>query len=65
MDALIDKMPWTITRKNQKTWNAESKRGERWSVPVSSQEVDRAKQGQWSIILTPQKPVPSSWFPMP
>ena len=48
---------------NQKTWNEESLRQERWSVPVSDKEVEQAKNGDWSIILTPVKAVPKNWFP--
>ncbi len=34
-----------------------------WTLPVDSGTVAKAKEGHWSIILTPEKPVPDSWFP--
>ncbi|MCJ7532099.1 MAG: class I SAM-dependent methyltransferase [Anaerolineales bacterium] len=37
--------------------------GNVWTVPVSSQVIAAARQGQWQIVLTPTKPVPRSWFP--
>jgi SAM-dependent methyltransferase len=32
-------------------------------VPVSAEEVAAARRGEWSIVLTPHKPVPRAWFP--
>jgi len=32
-------------------------------VPVSSEAVAAARQGEWEIFLTPSKPVPRQWFP--
>jgi SAM-dependent methyltransferase len=37
--------------------------GNRWTIPVTPQEIADAKNGIWSIVLTPTKPVPRSWFP--
>ena len=36
--------------------------GWEWSVPISHEEFERAKQGDWHVILTPTKPVPKEWF---
>ncbi len=33
-----------------------------WTRPVTTAEVDRARLGDWSVILTPNKPVPRDWF---
>ena len=41
-------------------WCAE---GWEWGVPVSHEEFLRAKAGDWTLVLTPTKPVPRSWFP--
>jgi SAM-dependent methyltransferase len=48
---------------NSETWDKESIESGRWSRPVSSQEVKAARDGRWSIVLTPVKAVPRSWFP--
>lgn len=34
-----------------------------WTRPVSEEEVQKAKRGEWEIVLTPIKKVPRSWFP--
>jgi len=36
--------------------------GWEWSVPISHEEFERAKQGDWNVLLTPTKPVPKEWF---
>lgn len=47
---------------NRAAWDKQSSGGGRWSVPVTSEEVARARAGDWSVVLTPRKPVPASWF---
>lgn len=37
--------------------------GWEWGVPVDHETFMRAQQGEWTIQLTPTKPVPASWFP--
>jgi len=36
--------------------------GWEWSVPISHEEFERAKQGDWHVVLTPTKSVPKEWF---
>ncbi|MEE9393522.1 MAG: class I SAM-dependent methyltransferase [Planctomycetota bacterium] len=48
---------------NRKAWNLEVERGNRWTVPVDTAAVAAAREGQWSVVLTPSKPVPANWFP--
>ncbi len=48
---------------NSHIWDERSENSDQWSIPVSSEEIDEARKGNWSIILTPVKPVPRSWFP--
>jgi SAM-dependent methyltransferase len=31
-------------------------------VPVGAEEVARARAGEWSVVLTPTRPVPRAWF---
>lgn len=49
---------------NRDAWNREVEGGEsRWTQPVSPELIAKAKTGQFSIILTENKPVPFEWFP--
>jgi SAM-dependent methyltransferase len=48
---------------NRRAWDRCVEQGNRWTVPVSSDEIAAARRGQWSIVLTPRKPVPRHWFP--
>ena len=55
--------PEDILLYNRRTWDRQVERGSPYTVPVSSEAVARARNGDWSIVLTPTKPVPSEWFP--
>lgn len=48
---------------NQKIWDQKVKDNYIWTRPVSSEAVEKAKLGDWTIIVTPTKPVPRDWFP--
>ena len=48
---------------NRRAWDAQVEKQNRWTVPITSEEVDAARRGDWSILLTPIRPVPRSWFP--
>jgi SAM-dependent methyltransferase len=48
---------------NRRAWDGFVERGNRWTVPVTSEEIAAARRGEWVIVLTPQKPVPRDWFP--
>ncbi|MEM9281244.1 MAG: class I SAM-dependent methyltransferase [Verrucomicrobiota bacterium] len=52
-----------ITEYNRNAWNLQSMEGCRWSTPFSDERIERAKNGDWSVVLTPNKPVPKEWFP--
>jgi SAM-dependent methyltransferase len=52
-----------ILKHNRKAWNSKVEKANEWTKPVSVEEVDRAKKGDWKIILTPTKSVPISWYP--
>ncbi len=47
---------------NKSAWNREAKSGNRWSIPVGSDDIRAARNGVWSIVLTPNKRVPAGWF---
>lgn len=48
---------------NKKAWDSEVESGNPWTVPVSHETIEAARRGQWSVLLTEQKPVPHEWFP--
>lgn len=53
-----------IVEYNSQAWDAEVASGEnQWTKPVSSEEIEKARDGEFSIILTPNIPVPRDWFP--
>jgi SAM-dependent methyltransferase len=49
---------------NREAWNRYVEGGESpWTKPVSPEIIARAREGDFSILLTEQKPVPREWFP--
>ncbi|MCG8648221.1 MAG: class I SAM-dependent methyltransferase [Pirellulales bacterium] len=52
-----------ILAHNRSAWNRYVEDGNRWTRPVSPQDVDRARGGELNLLLTPSKPVPADWFP--
>ena len=48
---------------NRDAWNAQVAKENRWTIPVSPQEIEAARRGEWEILLTPTRPLPRSWFP--
>ncbi len=48
---------------NRAAWDQEVRRGNKWTLPVSSEVIANARKGNWHIVLTPTKPVPVEWFP--
>lgn len=53
----------TYIEENARIWDKRSENSDVWSIPVSKEEVEQARKGAWSIVLTPTKPVPANWFP--
>jgi SAM-dependent methyltransferase len=56
-------MPLEISDHNRTAWDRQVEQGNRWTVPVSSREIEAARGGDWAVLLTPRKPVPRDWFP--
>ncbi|MFZ2358625.1 MAG: class I SAM-dependent methyltransferase [Anaerolineae bacterium] len=48
---------------NRTAWDRAVDEKSPWSIPVGSEAIAAARQGQWHIILTPTIPVPRAWFP--
>lgn len=51
-----------IRKHNELAWDNEVKIGNKWTIPVSSSDIERAKKGEYTILLTPTKSVPKNWI---
>ncbi|WNG46629.1 class I SAM-dependent methyltransferase [Archangium minus] len=47
---------------NREAWNRQVAQGDRWTLPVGPEVIAAARRGEWSVVLTPRKPVPRAWF---
>jgi len=47
---------------NRTAWNSQVRTGNRWTIPVDSETIAKARNGDWSIVLTPKEPVPKEWL---
>ncbi|MDQ3130300.1 MAG: hypothetical protein M3Q99_06015 [Acidobacteriota bacterium] len=45
-----------IQEYNSAAWNRLAENEIEWSVPVSSEIIEKARGGEWEVILTPIKP---------
>lgn len=48
---------------NRAAWDSQVRKKNRWTVPVSAADIERARNDDWEIVLTPEKPIPRDWFP--
>ena len=52
-----------IVNYNRAAWDRYVERKDRWTIPVTEEELQKAKEGDWKVVLTPTKAVPLEWFP--
>ncbi|MCB1022741.1 MAG: class I SAM-dependent methyltransferase [Acidobacteria bacterium] len=53
-----------IQEYNSNAWDKQVLGGEsEWTKPVTREDIARARDGLFSIVLTPNIPVPRAWFP--
>ena len=50
---------------NAEAWDRQVKDSNRWTVPVSPEEIAAARGGEWSLVLTPRTPIPTEWYDGP
>jgi SAM-dependent methyltransferase len=50
-----------VLKHNREAWDGQVAAGNRWTVPVGPEVIARARTGDWSIVLTPTRPVPREW----
>ena len=48
---------------NRDAWDRQVEAGNRWTIPVTPEEIADARNGRWRIFLTPSRPVPKCWLP--
>lgn len=48
---------------NADFFNKWIEQGWEWGQPISHEIYEKAKKGDWFVLLTPTKPVPKDWFP--
>lgn len=48
---------------NRQSWDHEVEKGNPWTQPVGPEVIAAARRGDWRIVLTPNIPVPTHWFP--
>ncbi|MEM0925620.1 MAG: class I SAM-dependent methyltransferase, partial [Planctomycetota bacterium] len=51
-----------ISEYNRQAWDGLVERGNQWTRPVGEEIIAAAKRGDWSVVLTPERPVPRTWF---
>ncbi len=52
-----------VREHNRQAWNRLVDDGNRWTIPVTPDDIARARRGDWHIVLTPTRPVPRDWIP--
>jgi len=51
------------TIKNANAISKWAEEGWAWGIPVTAEECEKARSGQWRVLLTPDIAVPHEWFP--
>ena len=52
-----------IRAHNRVAWNKEVENQNRWTQPVDHATIEKARQGEFQLVLTENIPVPRRWFP--
>ncbi len=47
---------------NSRAWDEEARKNNFWTIPAGKDEIERARSGEISVRLTPDKSVPLSWL---
>ncbi|MFH0767322.1 MAG: class I SAM-dependent methyltransferase [Bacillota bacterium] len=51
-----------ILKHNRIAWNKQVDHQNIWTIPVDHETIEKARLGNFSLVLTPTIPVPMSWF---
>lgn len=52
-----------IVKQNELAWDKKVVNNNPWSIPVTKDEIEKAKKGVFNIKLTALRDVPRNWFP--
>lgn len=52
-----------IVKHNKSAWDSYVDKKDRWTIPVSEEELKTIKKDKWRIVLTPNRTAPHDWFP--
>lgn len=52
----------SYTEFNSKIIDKWTESGWEWGIPITQEAFEAARRGEWSVVLTPNKPVPHEWF---
>lgn len=53
----------SIEKYNADAWDHYVKAGIEWTIPVTQEQIEKARKGDWSVTLATTRPVPRDWFP--
>ncbi len=48
---------------NRYAWDHQVDSGNKFTLPVDPETIERARKGKYAVLLTETKPVPQEWFP--
>lgn len=51
-----------VVEYNSHAWDAAVETSNGWTIPVDGERIAAARRGEWSIVLTPTRPVPREWL---
>lgn len=51
-----------LLKYNRQAWTKQVEEGNKWTLPLTSEEVAEAKMGHVKLLLTPTVNVPKSWY---
>ncbi len=58
-----NKLPTDIRSYNRQAWDRQVDEGNPWTIPFGPEVIAAARRGEFSVLLTEQKPVPREWLP--
>jgi SAM-dependent methyltransferase len=63
MEKVMSRPSLNVRDYNRYAWNRQVDINNKFTIPVDSQAIAAAREGEFSVLLTETKPVPREWFP--
>src|SRR5829696_6215131 len=60
---LLPTSSMNLLEHQRRAWDRQVGLGNEWTRPVGPEVIEAARRGEWTVLLTEQKPVPREWFP--